>query len=98
MSAAPSITPVKPLGAKSLKLSLVKAVTPTTMKKASTASLMTTITVLLRVLSRTPKISSAVTARTSAAAGTFTVPPSPGGRAIESERVMPNRLSSSSLK
>ena len=98
MSAAPSITPLKPFGAKSLKWSAVKAVTPTAMKKASTVSLMITITLLLRALSRTPKIRSAVTASTSTAAGTFTFPPSPGGSAMASERVIPNRLSRSSVK
>ena len=80
------------------KLSAVKAVMPSTMKSASTASLIATMIVLVRAVSRTPIISTPATARTRKAAGRLTVPPSPGGLLIASGRLTPKRLSSSSLK
>ena len=81
-----------------LKLSLLKAVMPSTMNSASTTSLIATMIVLARAVSRTPIISTAATASTRKAAGRFTVPPSPGGLASASGSERPNRLSSSSLK
>ena len=58
----------------------------------------TTITVLVRALSRTPYMSSAATASTRKTAGALNVPPSPGGPAIDSGRVMPKSESSSDFR
>ena len=71
---------------------------PSAMNSASTTSLIATMIVFARAVSRTPIISTAVTASTRKAAGTFTVPPSPGGLAIDSGSERPNSESSSSLK
>ena len=57
-----------------------------------------TMTVLVRALSLIPAIRSAATPATSTTAGTFTLPPSPGGSAIEAGSVMPKSESSSSFR
>ena len=80
------------------KLSLLNAVMPSAMNSASTTSLIATMIVFARAVSRTPIISTAVTASTRNAAGRFTTPPSPGGLAIDSGSERPNSESSSSLK
>src|SRR4051794_13542662 len=98
MSAEASTMPLNPFGANGWMLSLLKAVTPTTMKIASTTSLMATITVFTRALWRTPAISSMVIASTTKTAGTLTSPPSPGGFAIAEGSDVLNAESSSSLK
>ena len=90
--------PLKPLGAKFEKWSPLKAVNATAMKNSSTPIFVMTITVLVRALSLIPAMSSAATPRTRKTAGRFTLPPSPGGSAIDAGREMPNRDSSSSLR
>jgi len=82
MSAAADSMPSHPFGAKSEKWSPLNAVNATTMKKTRIASFVITMTVLERVDSRTPAISTPATARTRKAAGRFTSPPSPGGSTI----------------
>jgi hypothetical protein len=52
--------------------------------------LMKTMIVFVRALLRTPEISRPATASTISTAGTFTVPPSPGGAATASGSVKPN--------
>ena len=76
-----------------MKLSLVKAVTPSTMKSSRAAILTSTITLLARAVSRTPTTSTDVMTRTMNTAGMFTTPPSPGGPAIDSGRETPNSVS-----
>ena len=51
-----------------------------------------------RAVSRTPRMSTNVTATTIATAGRLTVPPSSRERAIESGRAKPNVLSRNSLR
>jgi hypothetical protein len=89
--------PLKPLGANGVKWSPVKAVMPTTTKKASTRILKITIAVFVRALWRTPRSSSVITATTSTTAGRLTTPPSPGGWAIEFGRATPKTESRMSL-
>ena len=69
------------------------------MKRITIATFTSTITALARALSRTPTISSAVTASTRKTAGRLNAPPSvPGGLASASGSEIPNSVSSSSLK
>jgi hypothetical protein len=80
------------------RLSELNAVKASTMKRIRTESLISTITVLVRAVSRMPAISSPATASTRNAAGRLTVPPSPGGWAIASGSVTPRMESSASLR
>ena len=67
-----------------LKLSALNAVTPSTRNSASTASLKNTMIVFVRADSRTPTISTALTASTRNMAGRLNWPPSsPGGLASD---------------
>src|SRR3954452_10641831 len=98
ISDAALTTPSKPPRMNGDRLSELKAVNASAMNRMRIPVLMNTMIVFVRVLLRTPEISSAATAHTMITAGTFTVPPSPGGLAIASGSVKPNAESSSSLK
>src|SRR3954463_8260169 len=98
MTEAAVTTPSTPSGANGLRLPPSNTVTPTTRKNARTASLMNTMIVLKRVLSRMPMQSTAVIASTMKTAGRLNDPPSPGGAASESGSVKPNSESARLLK
>ncbi|MNL65068.1 hypothetical protein D3C87_1893500 [compost metagenome] len=57
MALAPEATPWKPKGIKGVQLEGLTYQTPITMKSTTTASLMTTIKVLNRAVSFTPRVS-----------------------------------------
>ena len=68
------------------------------MKNRSTTIFVMTMTVFVRALWRTPEIKSAAAASTSSRDGTFTWPPSPGGREIASLSVTPKSELNSSVR
>jgi hypothetical protein len=80
------------------RLSELNAVNASAMNRSRIPLLMKTMIVFVRALLRTPEISRPATASTISTAGTFTVPPSPGGAAMALGSVKPNAESSSSLK
>src|SRR3954447_19671217 len=90
--------PSRPFGANGCRLPESNAVTPSTRNSASTASLMNTMIVLVRALSRMPTQSTAVTASTMKTAGRLNEPPSPGGAASEPGSVKPNSGAARSWK
>lgn len=68
-----------PCGAKSEKLSAVKAVSATTTKNTSTPIFTHTMTAFTRADSLVPRARSREQSSTTTSAGTFTRPPAPGG-------------------
>jgi hypothetical protein len=88
MSAADARMPPKPWGANGDRLDPWNAVRASTTNSPSTPSLTATMIVLKRALSRMPATRTSVTPSTSTTAVRLTVPPSPGGLAIEAGMVM----------
>ncbi len=90
--------PEKPCGAKLSKWAPSKALKASPQNMSRIRILTATMTALARADSRTPAISTPATASTTKTAGTLTLPPSPGGFAIDAGRLVPKTESRISLK
>src|SRR5215217_3994546 len=90
--------PARAKGANGSRFSAEKAVNPTTMNRARTASLMSTMIVFAVADSRTPRMSSKPHNVTSTIAGRLKNPPSPGAALMAPGMRKPNRSKSSSLR
>src|SRR5215216_2304364 len=90
--------PASSKGANGSRFSAEKSVNPTTMNRARTASLMSTMIVFAVADSRTPRMISKPHSVTSTIAGRLKNPPSPGAALMAPGMRKPNRSKSSSLR
>jgi len=98
MIPAAEVTPLRPAGAKSDRLSAFQPVIPRTTNRASTPILIITMIALTFADSLAPRRSSAAHSTIRITAGMLRIPPCSGACARLSGILKPNRLSSSSLR
>ena len=98
MMPAAEVTPSKPKGVKSERLSEFHPVTPTATKNSRTLILIATITVLTVADSLAPRISSSMQSTIRTTAGRLKIPSASGALARFSGMTKPKRLSNSSLR